>query len=45
MVCEWGMSELGPLAYRKPGNAFEADRAHGISERPRSASTRSAGSS
>ena len=32
MVCEWGMSELGPLAYRKPGNAFEADRAHGISE-------------
>ena len=21
MVCEWGMSELGPLAYRKPGNA------------------------
>ena len=27
MVCEWGMSELGPLAYRKPGNAFEADRA------------------
>jgi len=32
MVCEWGMSELGPLAYRNPGNAFEADRAHGISE-------------
>ena len=32
MVCEWGMSELGPLAYRKPGNAFEADRAHAISE-------------
>jgi cell division protease FtsH len=32
MVCEWGMSELGPLAYRKPGTAFEADRAHGISE-------------
>jgi cell division protease FtsH len=32
MVCEWGMSELGPLAYRKPGNAFESDRAHGISE-------------
>ncbi len=32
MVCEWGMSELGPLAYRKPGNGFEADRAHGISE-------------
>jgi cell division protease FtsH len=32
MVCEWGMSELGPLAFRKPGNAFEADRPHGISE-------------
>jgi cell division protease FtsH len=32
MVCEWGMSELGPLAYRKPGNAFEADRAHVVSE-------------
>jgi cell division protease FtsH len=32
MVCEWGMSQLGPLAYRKPGNAFEADRPHGISE-------------
>jgi cell division protease FtsH len=32
MVCEWGMSELGPLAYRKPGNTFEADRAHLLSE-------------
>jgi cell division protease FtsH len=32
MVCEWGMSDLGPLAYRKPGNAFESDRPHGISE-------------
>jgi cell division protease FtsH len=32
MVCEWGMSELGPLAYRKPGNPFEADRAHVVSE-------------
>jgi cell division protease FtsH len=32
MVCEWGMSELGPLAYRKPGAAFEADRAHILSE-------------
>ena len=32
MVCEWGMSELGPLAYRKPGNAFESDRAHILSE-------------
>jgi cell division protease FtsH len=32
MVCEWGMSELGPLAFRKPGNHFEADRAHAVSE-------------
>jgi cell division protease FtsH len=32
MVCEWGMSELGPLAFRKPGNAYEADRAHAVSE-------------
>ncbi|HXW08353.1 MAG TPA: ATP-dependent zinc metalloprotease FtsH [Vicinamibacterales bacterium] len=32
MVCEWGMSELGPLAYRKPGNAYEPDRAHTVSE-------------
>jgi len=32
MVCEWGMSELGPLAFRKPGNAFESDRAHVVSE-------------
>ena len=32
MVCEWGMSSLGPLAYRKPGNAYEADRAHAVSE-------------
>ena len=32
MVCEWGMSELGPLAYRKPGNAFDADRPHAVSE-------------
>jgi cell division protease FtsH len=32
MVCEWGMSELGPLAYRKPGNAFESDRSHVLSE-------------
>ena len=28
----YDMSDLGPLAYRKPGNAFEADRPHGISE-------------
>ncbi len=32
MVCEWGMSPLGPLAFRKPGNAFEGDRAHQVSE-------------
>ena len=32
MVCEWGMSELGPLAFRKPGNGFESDRAHTVSE-------------
>ncbi len=32
MVCEWGMSELGPLAFRKPGNALEGDRAHAVSE-------------
>jgi cell division protease FtsH len=32
MVCEWGMSDLGPLAFRKPGNGFEPDRPHGISE-------------
>jgi len=32
MVCEWGMSDLGPLAFRKPGNAYEADRAHVVSE-------------
>jgi len=32
MVCEWGMSELGPLAFRKPGNGYESDRAHVVSE-------------
>jgi cell division protease FtsH len=32
MVCEWGMSDLGPLAYRKPGNAYEADRPYAVSE-------------
>jgi cell division protease FtsH len=32
MVCEWGMSDLGPLAYRKPGNAFQTDRPHAVSE-------------
>jgi cell division protease FtsH len=32
MVCEWGMSDLGPLAFRKPGNAFEGDKQHVLSE-------------
>jgi len=32
MVCEWGMSELGPLAFRKPGNAYDPDRPHNVSE-------------
>jgi cell division protease FtsH len=32
MVCEWGMSELGPLAFRKPGNAYEGDKTHVVSE-------------
>jgi cell division protease FtsH len=26
------MSDLGPLAYRKPGNAYDADRPHAVSE-------------
>jgi cell division protease FtsH len=26
------MSDLGPLAYRKPGNAYDADRPHVVSE-------------
>jgi cell division protease FtsH len=32
MVCEWGMSDLGPLAFRKPGNSYDADRPHAVSE-------------
>jgi len=32
MVCEFGMSALGPLAYRTPGNPWETDRGAGISE-------------
>jgi cell division protease FtsH len=32
MVCEFGMSSLGPLAYRTPGNPWEPDRGAGISE-------------
>jgi cell division protease FtsH len=32
MVCEFGMSAMGPLAYRTPGNPWETDRGAGISE-------------
>ena len=32
MVCEFGMSSLGPLAYRTPGNPWDTDRGVGISE-------------
>jgi cell division protease FtsH len=32
MVCEFGMSPLGPLAFRKPGNTFEGDKHHTVSE-------------
>src|SRR5688500_14550169 len=32
MVCDWGMSPLGPLAYRKAGNAFETAKQHTTSE-------------
>ena len=32
MVCEFGMSALGPLAYRTPGNPWESDRNAGVSE-------------
>jgi len=33
MVCEFGMSPaLGPLAYRTPGNPWDADKGVGISE-------------
>jgi cell division protease FtsH len=32
MVCEFGMSELGPLAFRKPGNSYEQDRSHVLSQ-------------
>jgi cell division protease FtsH len=33
MVCEFGMSSLGPLAYRAPGNPWESDRGAGLSEK------------
>jgi cell division protease FtsH len=32
MVCEFGMSALGPLAYRSAGNAWDGDRVAGMSE-------------
>jgi cell division protease FtsH len=32
MVCEWGMSALGMRAFRKAGNAYEADKNHTMSE-------------
>jgi cell division protease FtsH len=33
MVCEYGMSPLGPLMFRKSaGNAWDGDRAAGLSE-------------
>ncbi len=32
MVCEFGMSQLGPLAYRTPGNPWDSERGVGISE-------------
>jgi cell division protease FtsH len=32
MVCEFGMSPLGPLAYRSPGNNWDTDKRAGISE-------------
>jgi cell division protease FtsH len=32
MVCEFGMSSLGPLAYRTPDSSWETDRGAGLSE-------------
>jgi cell division protease FtsH len=32
MVCEFGMSTLGPLAYRAPGDARDGDRGAALSE-------------
>jgi cell division protease FtsH len=32
MVCEFGMSPLGPIAFRSPGGPWEEDRAAGFSE-------------
>src|SRR5216117_2239086 len=32
MVCEFGMSSLGPLAYHTPDGPWETDRGAGLSE-------------
>jgi len=32
MVCEFGMSSLGPLAFRTPDGSWDADRGAGLSE-------------
>ena len=32
MVCEFGMSALGPLAFRTPDNSWDSDRGAGLSE-------------
>jgi cell division protease FtsH len=32
MVCEFGMSSLGPLAYHAPGNPWDEDRASAMSQ-------------
>jgi cell division protease FtsH len=32
MVCEFGMSSLGPLAFRVPDSSWDADRGAGLSE-------------
>jgi cell division protease FtsH len=32
MVCEFGMSALGPVAFRTPGAPWQEDRAAGMSE-------------
>jgi cell division protease FtsH len=32
MVCEFGMSALGPLAFRVPGNPWDNDRGAGLSQ-------------
>ncbi len=32
MVCEFGMSDLGPMAFRKQGSAYDSDRTFTVSE-------------